>query len=670
MPKDIIHFQSYCWSIGTTSFRTKDFNYSIERQISLISDFWNIPQNADQDWTPKIQERYYNHLLSAGFLNTNAHNKPKDARQKTSGLVDIGLLSHSRRLTEVGQTLLTMSREGNFVSDNPLQIPSDSFLYLKQLLKTSCAINNSPVRPLIVLLYLLSKTNYLTLDEFTFLLPLCINKDITDSMPQRINDIRCGKKCIDDIIADVVLKMNHYQHALSVWNRNKVTANLFKIVGINRKSQNADKKYYHLYSALKTIYLNKIDSDSILAFYNRIQKCLNGHIKNLWLKHFFGDANARAIKKNPALHFKTWFSTYTFDEETYKQSFIKMLHLQKIKATLLDYRDLNRRYLKLTDIFLFNGETVILDLVPRCFFCSVIKELYKDAFTSSPSLPSDIRLKEISSCLAVSESDIIKLINLSIDKEKVGKVKTISDATRLIHSSRHGRFINLINAKFTKSVLLQLLKYFENYQTSAQKIQSLVTDNADLPTIFEYVLAIIWFTISDKNGDILRYMKMSLDADMLPKTHASGGCADIVYEYKASGNYPQHALLIEATLTSQSNQRRSEMEPVSRHLGDYLIETGSSFSYCLFISNSIHINVLSDFRSRKMTSYYNSVDKTQNISGMKIIPLATSELQRILEKNISYENLYILFEKAFQDKSLSPIDWYQESIVKPIERLS
>ena len=41
----------------------------------------------------------------------------------------------------------------------------------------------------------------------------------------------------------------------------------------------------------------------------------------------------------------------------------------------------------------------------------------------------------------------------------------------------------------------------------------------------------------------------------------------ILYEYEACTSYPKHSLLIEATLSDATNQRRMEMEPVSRHLG-------------------------------------------------------------------------------------------------------
>ncbi len=53
-------------------------------------------------------------------------------------------------------------------------------------------------------------------------------------------------------------------------------------------------------------------------------------------------------------------------------------------------------------------------------------------------------------------------------------------------------------------------------------INNCVTDNADIATIFKYVVGIIWYKISEQEGNILEYMNLSLDADLLPKSHASG----------------------------------------------------------------------------------------------------------------------------------------------------
>ena len=150
-------YKSFCWTLGTTSFRTDNFNQTIEKQLSLLNRFWEKTENFGQDWEANndLQSRYYDFMKAEGFVDGNAGNKPKDAREKTSGLADIGLITSGRKLTPAGNALLSVSQNNDFTADNFFQIPKDSFIYLKQLLKTANPIDGGFVRPFPVLVHLL-----------------------------------------------------------------------------------------------------------------------------------------------------------------------------------------------------------------------------------------------------------------------------------------------------------------------------------------------------------------------------------------------------------------------------------------------------------------------------------------------------------------------------------
>ena len=156
-------------------------------------------------------------------------------------------------------------------------------------------------------------------------------------------------------------------------------------------------------------------------------------------------------------------------------------------------------------------------------------------------------------------------------------------------------------------------------------------------------------------------MNLSLEADLLPKSHACGGEADIVYKYEETEHYPQHDVLIEATLMDESTQRRGEMEPVSRHLGTHILKTANK-AYCTFISPYLDINVLSHFRSLKNIGYYNPQDYSKHVPSLKVIPLKTKELKTILQKGIKYNVLYSIMDKAFEKESPIPT-WYENELV-------
>jgi hypothetical protein len=295
--------------------------------------------------------------------------------------------------------------------------------------------------------------------------------------------------------------------------------------------------------------------------------------------------------------------------------------------------------------------------VPKHFFKSVAAKLYQDAFTSSELLYEDCDMSEISECLIVDDDTIVAGIN-----EELGiNVSDVQSARAALEDTRYQRLQHLIDTKLTDDKILSLLDCFET--RNDDEIRSMVTDNADVPTIFEYVLGILWYKASERHGKILDYMKLSLDADLLPKTHAAGGEADIVYEYEATEYYPEHTLLLEATLADSTNQRRMEMEPVSRHLGKHLLRTGNLSSYCVFATNYLDINVIADFRGRKSMPFYDPQDYSKSIAGMKIIPLQTSELKKIVSNRKTYKELYPLFETAF-NSNLPPHEWYDKLIPK------
>lgn len=649
-----IPYKSFCWSLGTTSFRTKNFNKTIEEQLSLLNEFWSKTENLNDSWSGNndLQTRYYDFMHEKGFVKGNAGNKPKDSREKTSGLVDIGLIDDGRRLTQAGLALLNISVSNDFSTDNFFQIPRDSFLYLKQLLKTSYNVNGDETRPFIILLYVLSKVHTLSLEEYTYLMPLCTSAQFTDEIIAGIEQFRAGSTTIDDIIINRLLDMDNYQSALQFLIDSNVNENVIRVVGMNRKSakpggKNYDKAYFPLYQHLYSVYVNN-DIEALSLVYSATRDVKIG---KWWRNYLFNTTSEVAINRHP----ENWKKSSIFDsistEEEFKTAFFKIMHLFKAKATLSDYLDLNRRYIKTTDIVIFEDGIIKLDIVPKHFFASISDELYTQAYSVSEKLCEDCSMEDISECLIIDEPAVIDGVNAELGTT----VTTIDEARTVLEDNRYRRLQHLIDTKFTDEKILTLFDDFE--QRNDNEIRSMVTDNADVPTIFEYVLGIMWYKTSERQGKILDYMNLSLDADLLPKTHAAGGEADIVYEYAASEAYPEHTLLLEATLADNTNQRRMEMEPVSRHLGNHLIRTGNMDSYCVFATNFLNINVIADFRSRKTTPYYDPQDYSKSVNGMKIIPLQTSELKKIITDNKTYKDLYPMFEEAFISP-LPPHEWY------------
>lgn len=660
-------YNSFVWNFGTTSFRTKQLNFSIERQLALLEEFWKDPENAKCGWEKEyvsaeqpfdiyeIKNRYYDFMNESGFISGNEEIKYKTAREKTSGLVDIGVINRNHRLTSVGYALLNMSRKGDYHSDNFLSISADSLIYLSQLLKYSLPIKGGFIRPFVVLIHLLNELGSLSFEEFTFLAPLCISKESTNYILEAIPKLRNGELSLDDIIYSQIIKYDNYREAYAAWMDNKPSEELICAIGINRKSRNLDKPYFPLYHALKGLFLHKNMEDAAKV-YSLTKKISIG---SWWRKLLFDSSNVKAIQHDPETHLnKTLFSEIN-SESDLKRVFFRYLHLFKVKSTLSDYFDLNRRYIKLANVILFEDCTLKLDLVPKQLFKIADEGLCEIAFSNADNLEELTSLDEVCTALRFNEEELLQALNSALGLN----LSNIEEAYTEVDRERYERFNAMVKSKFSDDKLIELLNNFDSRNDEA--ISNSVSDNADIPTIFEYILGIIWYKTSEYKGRILDYLKLSLDADLLPVTHAAGGEADIVYEYaECAPFYPKHNLLLEATLADGTNQRRMEMEPVSRHLGRHLLRTKNSDNYCVFATTYLDANVISDFKARKFIPFIDPQNPEEFVSGMKIIPLDTSDLRHIILQGKKYRDLYSKFEEAYRksEEFPHPLKWYKEKV--------
>ena len=660
-----IKFQSYCWSLGTTSFRVKDLNFKIERQLQILKELWNENQNVRWNGNNSIQEEYYNKMLQKNFITGEANNKPKDARQKTSGLVQIGVIDDNRHITEIGEKIIDIVEQENFKSDNIFNINKDSYLYLKQLLKLQITDNGINVKPFAVLLYFLSELGYLTKDEFTYILPLCTNREYIDIMLENIKKYRNNQKTIEDIIQNKMENMSNYKAAIDFIKGNGVNSiDEFSIIDMGRKGTKYVEPMYNFFEALYRISKKDFDEEALDTIINFIkeQTKKNSKVAKYWKDYLrysskmLTEEYLEDIKEIPLFNFK--------NKTEYTIEFFKVMHTAKWKATLEDYADLNKRYISLSDIVIFEDDKIELDVFPKYFFLNISKEIVnteildKDKYNNFIS--TDIELNKIYECLNVNVDEIIYQIQADYPDRVVNKdsIKTFIEDEKL------RRFNELIDNKFNENQLVQLFTYIENNDRSA--INEYVDWNSDVPTIFEYILGITWYRLSNRSGNILEYMKLSLDANLLPKTHAAGGTADIVYEYNKTNNYPEHKVLLEATLTESTSQRKNEMEPVSRHLMREIQENDNDDTYAVFVANILQEEVLSDFRSRKN---YQFRGKTSVKSGLKIISLSIRDIIKLINIKIQYSKLYKIFDEAYKDTNINDLEWYEKLLKNKINNL-
>lgn len=654
-------FKSYCWSIGTTSFRVEQLNYKNECQLRYLDElFFN---NPDLNWNKELQAKYFDLLVSKNFIKDYPAIKDKDAREKTSGLADLGLVYRkTRRITPVGKMIDEISKSGDFSSDNIFKIPKDSYIYLLQFLKYQINDEEIQIKPFVTLVYMLIKLGYLTRDEFTYLFPTCMNVGDVLRMTQDIMSFR-GTLSVDDLLVRKMMFMENYKEAYDLLiSADIVDEDIMEKIGMNRKSGKYDRPFAAVFNILYSLSVDRKN----LTQAAKIEK-----IKNL-VEAF------SKVNKNQLSTWQTLFKLYKntkIDEKyldyfysldlcncddfrTFKERFFITWHLRKWKSTLKDYYDLNKRYFNLTDIIRFeNGRFKLTeiagyyfsDIIENLFFKELIpQEKYENYFTNY------IEISDIYSECKKTEADIAKIIN-----KKYKKSIAPEELDDYLKEKKNQEFIQIIDNKFKNKTLLELLDCFK--ARNDKRLKELVTDEATPSTIFEYILGIIWYEVSGRVGNLEEYMNLTLDANFMPKTHAPGGEADLVFKYDNIDNYPKHDLLLEATLSESTGQRQMEWEPVSRHLENHILKTQNKFDYVLFVASQLEERTLKSFRAMKEYD----VNVLEETIGLKIIPLDVNIIKKIVENAITYDMLYIIFDEAY-NSSQKGVDWYENCLVKKI----
>lgn len=685
-----LSYKSVAWVFGTTSLRPAQLSLKIEKQLQLLRSLREREERNGVKWTwqgnDKLQEEFYLLSKEAEIVKGNATRKAKDARVLTSGLVDLGLINKNRELTEAGDKLLEIISNEEIRRDNLFFIGGDSFLYLKQLLKVSIKIRDNVVKPLIVLIKILADLDYLTYDEFRYLVPLITNDDDYKVILQKIVEIRKEKNKGEReqlFFLSIMEILSTKEEYIRAWNileatREKDILDVIPIIALNRKSKKYSITYSQLYLYLKKLYWEKdLSNDNAFELYNLVSTT-TGKAFSYWKKLLFAKQTTKfQVRKEGASSLRTEYNPFTkiSSIEELKRSFFTHLHVFKTMATLDDYCDLNMRYIKLTDIVLFENQTVRFDAIPKIYFNqTTANKIYKEgAFSIHKRKREETTLKEIYPTL----SKELEYKTISTIKEKFNLTSISDDAelTKHIQNERTNRFHKLIEERFSNDKLLKIIDLIEKRKD--EEVYNQVTDDADIPTIFEYIIAIAWFRISECKGDILSYMKLSLDNALLPKSHAGGGTADIVYKYYQSDRrgYPDHTLLIEATLTEDTNQRRTEMEPVSRHLAEYILQNNTftkvsennkvdrkdQAAQAIFIATHLDTNTRDDFYARRFTQY-SKKGVSAKLSGTNIIGINTKTLTKLIQENITYSNIYPLLQEYFSSKTESPDEPYQKFI--------
>lgn len=650
-------------SLGNTGARLSDPRATYVKILNALVEF----RKQNKNWETKDQADFGKLLGEFEIFDIKTDNKvssDKDVRVKTGFISQLGFTTDERIITKAGIELLTNSL--NFET-NEFDISKESFTYLKQFLKYQQ--NDFEIFPLLSLIYaIIEFDNELPIDFVTYVW------SGSQTKKELIDNIKNYKKHSD-------YKETVYQSALNSENTKTVAKNATHFFATHSIADKKELKEL-LYAILPHGKGNTFKDKTITFFHDIYFYWLNKEIWNETKKRKFIQDKLKSrhkdiSSKKPSYYLESLFDTTTLnkssdwkkiidffentslisseDEKSFVVNFHVLYMFIKKLSLCEEYRDLNTRHLKLLDIFVFEYGKLKLDLV----FWYLFKFVKDDLLKAKPLPQNEYRIK-----LEASQSNIGDIYDfLKINVTELSKqiatdfpeVKNLGLQSFAL-KKKEERLLELINTVFTKE---NIIKIFENiHPRKDDQIRKLIKEwyqdyEATIPALFEYLLGISFYWLSEKQVRISDILNAGLDANLLPKTHTRGGQADIVVRCQDKD------YLIEATLSDNDGQRKMEAEPVPRHLAKHILEVNPN-SLALFVAGQLDRNNLVVLRNYKYSPWYYSDE--DSVETMNILPLSVSNMIYLLKHETDFNKLENKFETVLNSETKDGFKWYTNEI--------
>ncbi|RAX54707.1 hypothetical protein CCY99_02795 [Helicobacter sp. 16-1353] len=624
-------------NFGDTSFRRKNLidDYRILLScLANLSEKWDI-NNASQN-------TFYQYVLKSGLIqNTDCdtYEQKKRARTYTNAIVKIGLADENRKVSPIGKAFLN----NNITQDKLerlLNLNNDNILFLRQLLKLKIAESKSCIFIFRIALAFLMKYDNVEQEHFCKILlsiqPNLSQLDIINSL-DNYEQVKNGKLNFNDYINNLLLDDENLSFDNGIMD-NEIFNNIFK----NKKSSKMTDAYWLFYNSCVDFF--RIQTKEKLQKLQEISK--NPAIKKAF---GFGKTLFNFPKNNSIKDFLTHAENHIFTSSNlteFNARFYALYKSSKYDDLIKEYSDMLVRTFRLCGLISFDNALVNLSQK------ELISEIFLDLKLATNDLNDTEFLQDISTLA------ILGLENSTTIEQNLRKKYHIENDIKDFFKDRLNKeFERKILARYTNEKLCDILEKFGK-ENEYKNIQELVTDNASVPTIFEYILAIAWHRISKESFELRDSMNLSLDADRLPLSHAPGGSGDIVAKYK------DFDIMLEATLMDKNAQKRGELEPVIRHSANLTIENNkmNKDTFIFFVADELDINVINIFRATAHIELESSQNRDNFTNGVKIFSLDIKKIIYLLKHNVTHIDLLKTAFKDYQYKKPNPINngWFDE----------
>lgn len=608
---------------------------SFQKVLYSHKDLKTAFQNRDSQLFTTLLRKYSN--LDPSTLDKDIEAR---ARHYTSNLVKIGFTDNKRKISPVGAAFVNGFHLERDPFEELLPIKDGNLIFLRQLLKLKIYTKKYDAfySPMLMVIYLLM--NVERINQNTLLnLAVMINpytpvnlKDIketavsnTDDFYSQYSDFSQDKKLIE--LTDKPQKLDK-----------QTFTTFFK----NKKSTTISNTYYQFYLAIIK-YQRTGNADELFQVYSNNTKTIDsafgfgGHIFK-WprgkktLQQFIHDNKDHHI-----------LTTKSLNSALYQQYLSSTRYV-----SVMEYSDTFRRLLKASGIVSFNNG------IAELMYADLWKELFRNvdiqSLISGQCNPKEAKRNDTDPFADfrnnISIARIIKIADINAVISKIQEFLGIESAEKVksvLLSQKDSEFKEFVKSNFPKSKILHILPLFED-RSNDQTIKSLVDTDASVPTIYEYIVGLAWYYISDVDYNLYKSFNLSMNANFRPETHAAGGEGDIVINYK------KQTLMIEVTLMNKQAQKRGEWEPVLRHTTNLTIEKAPKKVQTLFVADELDLNTINIWRAvasvPMRSSKESEADKTAN--NVTIMPIKNNEMCKFLDSDISSAKLLNQISQSFE----------------------
>lgn len=634
------------FNLGDTSFRRKTLLDDYKTLLPILRKHNILFPN----WNNDSQIAYYQEVMTETdlFERSESDDPAKRSRTLTNALIKSGLINDKRKLSEVANNWIDNKIESFDELEKALGISKDNLVFFRQFMKLRVYDDsNNYFYPFRVALKFLTKYQNVPEADFLVLLHSISSNDSESKILALVEDyskVAKNNQTFGEYVAE------HFSdssvdgfNAELLFSNTEFDTELFYRLFSNRKTPASQLDYLDFVTNL----LNYKREKSI----DNLKKLLESSKKSSVKKAFGFNKLPFELKKN----------VQDFDEANQENELLDLdntkIYFQFSSSKKYDlvreYKDMTKRSFNLTGIISFaNG---LVNLENRDVIEIIISNIDLSGNEKYSNYETNLN-SAFYKDLATTKILGLDALEISHLREKIVVLLGTENIDTAVKNQKENKFRSIIEKEFPKTKIQELLPMFITREDD--KIQEIVTDLAKVPDIFEYVLAIAWFYLSDADYSIIDSLNLPLDGNFRPLGHAAGGDGDIII------NYPDLTVMLEATLMKKNVQKRGELEPVIRHTTNLAIRSENQVK-TIFVADELDDNVINIFRA----SSYIELEGTNvdgKVQGVNIFPLTISEIMKMLDYSIPSSKVFNAMNNHYTKQPEFVISGWRDSILREV----